>query len=140
MDLKKCNSCDQTKPLDAFYKAGRGTHRGKCISCYKEYRKKSDYKPENRWRKYKRGAKRRNLSFGLTKSQFLSFEGLACHYCGKEVRPISLDRVDNDRGYEMDNIVSCCYACNSLKHVFDEEFFLDHVKRIYEHQRMKDDQ
>jgi hypothetical protein len=28
---------------------------------------------------------------------------------------LTLDRVDNSRGYELDNLVKCCWFCNSIK-------------------------
>lgn len=42
-----------------------------------------------------------------------------CHYCGfkanwPETR-CGLDRVDNFKGYSKDNVVSCCFTCNSAK-------------------------
>jgi hypothetical protein len=138
MQTKTCNECKVDKKISSFYKAGRSRLRGKCISCYKNYRKKSDYKPESRWKKYRSGAKRRNLKFEITKAEFSLFEGEPCFYCGGEVLPISLDRVDNDKGYEVDNVVSCCHICNSFKHVFDDKLFLDHVEKIYKYQREKD--
>lgn len=40
-----------------------------------------------------------------------------CQYCnGKLSRTsYSLDRVNNDLGYSLDNVVPCCQKCNSKK-------------------------
>jgi hypothetical protein len=31
---------------------------------------------------------------------------------------LSIDRIDNEKGYSLDNIVKCCWICNSIKGVF----------------------
>jgi hypothetical protein len=55
----------------------------------------------------------------LSYEQFLSLQEQPCHYCGSSLNPqatgSSLDRVDNDRGYEPDNVVTCCKTCNQGK-------------------------
>jgi hypothetical protein len=57
---------------------------------------------------YKNGAIERGVSFNLSFEEFESFYGISCFYCGVQFSVIGLDRVDNGRGYEMGNIVSCC--------------------------------
>ncbi len=34
-----------------------------------------------------------------------------CFYCG-DTKNIGLDRIDNNRGHEIGNVVPCCYECN----------------------------
>lgn len=62
----------------------------------------------------------------LTFEEFLDFTKVtSCHYCGEGVlwhkfddgnykgtRRYNLDRKDNNRGYEKDNLVICCKRCN----------------------------
>ena len=38
-----------------------------------------------------------------------------CFYCNTDIQTIGLDRVDNFKGYTIDNIVSCCTDCNTMK-------------------------
>ena len=42
---------------------------------------------------------------------------MPCHYCAGLLNPTgsALDRVDNGRGYEPDNVVPCCTVCNVIK-------------------------
>ncbi len=134
---KTCKSCNKTFSIEMFNKSGNGYRRGSCKSCVKEQRKKSDGKPLSRYKKYKRDAKRRGLEFSLTKTQFYSYEGDDCHYCGGEVNHISLDRIDNDYGYIEGNVTSCCHMCNSFKHVFEEQDFINHVGKIFSYQNKK---
>lgn len=135
--LKKCNDCGVFKSIFNYNKSGRNRRRARCKACYKEYRKVSDFKPESRFNKYKRDAKRRNIPFNLKKEDFFSFENKNCRYCGEKVFPISLDRIDNNIGYDLDNVDSCCSSCNSLKHVLGELDFLNHIKKIYNYQSEK---
>jgi 5-methylcytosine-specific restriction endonuclease McrA len=61
-----------------------------------------------------------------------------CHYCrlpeavlpdiqartqvGHPLKRLGLDRIDNDRGYSVDNIVLCCFPCNKAKgNVFSQD-------------------
>lgn len=40
-----------------------------------------------------------------------------CFYCRQVVTPtgIGLDRIDNGKGYSVDNVVSCCSSCNIVR-------------------------
>lgn len=75
---------------------------------------------------YKNGAKRRNYTFNLTQDDVKNITQQNCHYCGCEPKQISkskngnyiyngIDRVNNSRGYELDNVVPCCAKCNRIK-------------------------
>lgn len=132
--MKTCNKCGLTKPMENYYRSGNGRRRNTCVSCYRDHRKISDYKPESRYKKYLRDAKRRGLEFELTRAQFFSFDGKPCRYCGISVTPISLDRIDNDQGYLIKNVDACCSQCNSLKHVVGEADFLRHIQKICDYQ------
>lgn len=49
-----------------------------------------------------------------------------CHYCSGEMKKINkkygsiitIDRMDNKKGYFVDNMVKACYVCNSTKGQF----------------------
>lgn len=38
----------------------------------------------------------------------------SCVYCG-DTHKLGCDRMDNDKGYTMDNVVPCCYTCNTVR-------------------------
>lgn len=42
-----------------------------------------------------------------------------------------LDRVDNTKGYEADNVVACCKYCNMAKNEFTQEHFRERICKIY---------
>jgi hypothetical protein len=100
----------------------------------------------NLFSQYAHSAKKRNLSFELSKIEFKQLTKKPCYYCGREPHRIikgqgktsgdyvynGLDRVNNDIGYNIDNIVSCCFDCNSGKRTLSQQDFFAHIKRIYD--------
>lgn len=97
---------------------------------------------------YKQGAKRRRLDFYLNFAEFQQFILQDCYYCGiqpsQKYRPTryksdlaytGIDRVDNSIGYQKDNCVPCCKACNSAKSNMSQSEFLNLIAKIY-HRRV----
>lgn len=99
---------------------------------------------------YKYNAKKRNYEFLLSKEEFRILTSQNCIYCG--IKPLNIiksktcygeyiyngiDRIDNNIGYTTDNVVPCCEICNIMKMALSQEEFLNHIKRIYEHQNLK---
>lgn len=71
-----------------------------------------------------RNSKRKGLF--LTKEQVIELSLKSCHYCGLDHSNIArtkyesleyngLDRIDNSKGYSLDNVVTCCKFCNALR-------------------------
>ncbi len=132
---KICKKCLLSKANTEFRK-----HRLDCKSCEKI--RIADYRntPLGKFKKCKLDAKRRNLDFELDYNDFIKFENINCYYCGEAINSISLDRLNNKVGYYITNVVSCCYKCNCLKHVFDENEFLSIVEKIYLHKKLGNDE
>lgn len=97
-------------------------------------------------RRTKANAHERGYVYTLSKEQLLGLMSQHCHYCGAEPSNVSsgrdyngsftyngVDRVDNDQGYMIDNVVSCCRQCNVAKHTHPAKAFLEWVTRVYEH-------
>jgi len=97
------------------------------------------------FRCYKRKARERNFEFLLTKEQFKELTQQNCFYCG--IKPHNLgdepncngkfiysgiDRIDNTKGYVVDNCVPCCGTCNWMKRDHTRQEFLMKIKLIYE--------
>lgn len=98
---------------------------------------------------YKHAAKKRGLSFSLTKADVLRLTSDNCAYCGtlpnaafvvsahKATRDNSvyiyngIDRIDNRRGYEADNVVACCVDCNWAKGTRTQDEFVSWLVRAY---------
>lgn len=88
------------------------------------------YTPTSRYNHYKGTAKSKNHLFELSKEQFNQFWQKPCYYCGASISHIGLDRMDNDKGYLIDNVVSCCIDCNKMKKTKSKEQFIDKCKLI----------
>lgn len=136
--------------------ASKGTKRTpEQCERYKEGKRRKfenyDYEPA-----YIKRVLNRYKKFGL-KMDFEEFKSIiksSCHYCG--VEPVKkdcatyyrsnghqnfhyngIDRVDNDKGYEIENCVPCCTRCNIAKHNMKVCEFMDLVKKIYENNFVK---
>lgn len=85
----------------------------------------------------KRRAYIKKLNFDITKDQLLLLSNQQCYYCNCPPRQSSkhsksigvsqnlidhsefiyngLDRIDNSKGYCIDNVIACCGECNKLR-------------------------
>jgi hypothetical protein len=98
----------------------------------RETNKKSRVKNKNKIRESRRtsharfsftksSAKQRDFTFTLLEEQYVLLINSPCYYCDNQLDSptnssgIGLDRLDNDRGYEIDNIVPCCVICNRTR-------------------------
>lgn len=99
-------------------------------------------------REYVSGAKDRGIEFNLTENEFRELTQKNCYYCGIEPQQIKnkngshifkiskyiyngVDRVDNSRGYVINNCVSCCKNCNIAKGTRTVEEYLSWAERVY---------
>lgn len=99
---------------------------------------------------YSKHARYRKLSFHLNDEQLIKLFTSNCYYCNSEPNCISnsksknvvlkehstfmyngIDRLDNLKGYEIDNCVSCCFNCNVGKHILTQIEYVDHIKKTY---------
>lgn len=94
--------------------------------------------------RYKRNAKQKNLEYNLTEEQFVELSQKDCYYCGSKPNNIAkgktnygeyiyngIDRIENTKGYTIDNVVPCCRICNIAKQQLTLQEFKDWIKRIY---------
>lgn len=108
-----------------------------------EHNKLPYLETEFRWlyRDYKRYHPRRNFEFNIDYEVFKVLVKQNCYYCGKEPSQRlhwlqnvlyynGLDRVDNNEGYTIDNVVTCCRDCNYGKRSLSKEDFINQAKRI----------
>lgn len=93
---------------------------------------------------YKYGVNHRKRApiFDLTKEIFRTLVLSICFYCGAEgsnVKTVNkkhklkyngIDRLDNNRGYESDNVVSCCWKCNQMKKDISFTEFIEHLTKV----------
>ena len=123
-----------------------------CIQCHSEKRKnkrRSESKPlHTRFAEMLRSARHRNnctLTVQDLETMWLKQKGL-CFYSGitmtferwgtssnmstRSPYVPSLDRVDSNKGYTMENVVLCCWAVNVGKNNFPLQTYLDVCKEV----------
>ena len=97
----------------------------------------------------KNSAIHRNIEFNLTEEIFNNWynnQEQKCYYCNRSIQKIkkdikedkryknrlSIDRKNNNRGYEINNIVLACSRCNIVKgNYFTEQQMLELGKKLY---------
>lgn len=99
----------------------------------REYYKNLRKNPEKRYSRLKRDAKIRKLSFDISYKDFLTIYQKPCIYCG-EKEEIGLDRIDNNRGYAIDNVVPACPTCNYFRGRLVQKDFINQCKKITNYQ------
>ncbi|MEA3280602.1 MAG: hypothetical protein U9Q38_08405, partial [Thermodesulfobacteriota bacterium] len=81
---------------------------------------------------YRLHDRKRGMNCDLTIDWFVeNILTKTCHYCGSE-KNIGADRIKNDIGHTINNIVPCCYVCNIIKNnIFtsDEMYVLGKVAK-----------
>lgn len=106
--------------------------KGLCEICYSRqwYTKNRDLvnfrnknrklQPKYRYHELKRSGKKRNCEVLITMDEYLDFMSVNshCYYCNLDLnteRGASLDRIDNNKGYSLDNVLPCCSSCNATR-------------------------
>ena len=117
--MKTCINCS---------KKHKSTYKDLCDYCYrqrpqyKSYTKKYNQKrrsdPKQRFNISKSKAKQRDLCWNINLDQFTDLINKPCYYCGISLINFtnsSLDRINNDLGYLVDNVLPCCGDCNKIR-------------------------
>jgi 5-methylcytosine-specific restriction endonuclease McrA len=101
--------------------------------------------------RYKSNAAKQGREFSLSLDDVKRLVFSECHYCGigpsnemdlkhaayrdgkprDVIRYNGIDRVDNAIGYTLDNVVTCCKACNYAKHSRPLPEFQDWIRRVH---------
>lgn len=117
----------------------------KCIEWGKNRKLLNQGSAFNRlYNKYIESAKRRNYNFELTKDNFKQLTSRKCYYCSIEPKQDSysngsktsnyiyngIDRIDNTKGYIIDNVRTCCKICNFAKRNLTEYEFKEWIIRV----------
>jgi hypothetical protein len=84
-----------------------------------QYMRSHNRTPKRRYYTCKQGAKERRISFTLTLEECEKIWASPCFYgAGECMLPetrFGMDRLDNRKGYEPDNVVPCCTFHNKLR-------------------------
>ena len=89
---------------------------------------------KGRYSSYRKGAHQRDLIFELTLNNFAQLTSQYCAYCGQlpEQNYVGVDRIENDRGYSLENCVPCCGFCNYVKSSLSVKELQKHISKVHE--------
>ena len=80
---------------------------------------------------YKYRADKKELCFKLSEYEFEIIQKSKCYLCGKsadENHTNGIDRIDNNKGYKIGNVLPCCGTCNRIKNKYPINVFF---RKIY---------
>lgn len=107
------------------------TQQTLCTECKSTEEKSTTVKA--RHYEYIRSAKKRNIEWGLTLSEFAAMWNSNCSYCDDTIATIGIDRIDNTKGYVAGNVTPCCNVCNSMKSGLTHTDWVNQMRRILNH-------
>ena len=93
---------------------------------------------------YKANARHRGLSWELTEEQFRSLTQSPCYYTGEKPSNVKkvrsgeeyvyngIDRLDNSKGYVIENCVPCCFEINAMKSDMTVQHFVSLCAKVSE--------
>lgn len=130
-----CTSCGKAKPLSKYGKAERyllGRKR-RCRECETVYRRtwRKNNPVKNAFYMLRSTAKLQDLECTISSSSFCVLVNQPCSYCQIVYNPMRhagsywLDRIDNQQGYTLDNVLPACGVCNRLR---NSEFTVQETK------------
>jgi hypothetical protein len=146
-----CNNEWTTKLTDV--KTGRVKS---CFNCIAGKIKDNSHAKNITYKNTIRSAKVRGYEFNIKKNDYFKLIEKHCHYCGappnqttkpkkklkngkisyyKEYIHHGLDRVDNNIGYILYNVVTCCKVCNRGKNNMAYDEFIKYINELVKYNR-----
>lgn len=116
----KCKNC---------YEKQQKYEKVRCLIRTRDYTQEKFDNLDTAYNSFVRSAKKRNIENYLTKDNYIALVLANCKYCDCE-KSAGIDRIDNNKGYLLDNCVSCCGTCNRIKHILHPLFFMEKCELI----------
>jgi hypothetical protein len=145
-DPTLCLDCGNTLTAESRSKGKHDKPLRRCIPCYEKLKRIESQRPPRErnykaeayvnknviWNHYVKGAKKRNIDFSISKTIFNELIIQKCFYCDyyKDSEVNGVDRIDNNKGYIYENVVSCCESCNIIKGSQHPQEFIDKLYSI----------
>ena len=132
-----CSTCNYMKcslSVDVFLKRIEHilTYNNKIKGRYfpEEY---SSYSAAS-YNEYKRRADNKSLLFEITNDEYVELIADNCYLCGRDGSnefTNGIDRIDNNLGYIISNVKSCCGSCNYIKKDMELNELFEKMLMIY---------
>lgn len=84
----------------------------------------------------KSSAKQRHINVNLDINKYQYVIDAGCYFCGSDLsneNGYCLDRVDNNKGYTIENVVGCCKICNRAKSNMKVNDFVEWLQTASKH-------
>lgn len=125
LDFSNFDECDNDdiRLLDGINRNAR--------KYYHKHKEKHKLTIEYKFNQLKKTSKQRGIQLSITKEDYSKFidQNPKCYYCDNmfsclKINGYQLDRIDNAKGYHLDNVLRCCWTCNEMRrnHYSVEEF------------------
>jgi hypothetical protein len=101
------------------------------------------------WGAFKKSASSREYKNDLTFEQWHYLTQQPCFYCGQlpsnnkksdfnngDFIYNGIDRLKNDKGYVIGNVVTCCWKCNKMKLDLNDDKFIEQIKKIHSNMKL----
>lgn len=124
-------------------KAKNRTHYKNNKQTILNYQKAIKHTPKRKYGQGKKSASERNLSWNIDYDSYLLLIAQPCDYCKcslENMGGVSLDRIKNEIGYELTNVVPCCGICNNIRNRFltHEEMKIA-MEAVLEHRKISNE-
>jgi hypothetical protein len=111
-----------------YREKNRDTLKARSKERYRAIKDTPYFQDDAALRSYKNNSRKLGRSWMLSDEFALQLCHSACHYCGHISTPRNgIDRKDSKRGYELDNVLPCCWPCNHAKRDMPYEQFLRQI-------------
>lgn len=128
-----CKSCEKKRGHEKYLKNPRKYRYSLLTKEQKKHKQETEKiyfrTPKGRaislLKAYRRHDKKKNRSNNLTQNFLIDIFKQSCYYCGLNDEPIGCERIDNNKGHIIDNIVACCRTCNIAR---DNHFTVEEMK------------
>lgn len=88
-----------------------------------------------------RTAIKRDIQPYLNLDDYIRIASLPCLYCGdistrtnkrtnESIKLNSVDRLNNEPYYTLENAVPCCFTCQRMKSTLPKDFFIEHARKV----------
>ncbi len=142
--------CGKVKTVSLWHLRKKVSHSCGCSRVTKAIEIFKESGPRSVIRNYRYQAKQRNYPFELTNEEAQKLITSDCFYCKAspsnrlksyndhaEFCYNGIDRLDNTKGYTLENCVACCYLCNRCKSDLSYEAFTAWIAAVSNNLKLK---